>query len=70
MIYSIAFDPTSTMLAVTSDKGTVHCFHIAGEKDHEKKTNTKSMFSAISGVLPSYFSSEWGFASFKFSESS
>ena len=31
--------------------------------------NTKSMFSSIGGVLPSYFSSEWSFASFKIVDS-
>ncbi len=55
------------MLAVTSDKGTCHCFHI-GAKAEEKKENTKSFFSALSSIS-TFFESEWGFSSFKFSDS-
>jgi len=64
-IYCIAFDPTSKMLAVTSDKGTCHCYHLNQES---KKENTKSMLSMFSSVLPSYISSEWSFAQYRFSE--
>jgi len=63
LIYSIAFNPDSTQIAVTSDKGTCHLFHISSEEK-----NTKSVFSGLGGMLPSYFSSEWGFASFTFDE--
>lgn len=58
------------MLAVTSDRGTVHVFDLDAA-DEEKKTdtetaNTKSIFGFMKGVLPTYFSSEWSFAQFKF----
>ena len=65
-IFCIAFDQESKMLAVTSDKGTCHCYHLNKEG---KKENTKSLLSAFSSVLPTYFGSEWAFAQFKFSES-
>ena len=59
------------MLAVSSDKGTVHVYSLETspeEKTEEKSTNTKSFFGFMKGVLPTYFSSEWSFAQFKFSE--
>jgi WD40 repeat protein len=31
-IYSLAFNATSTFLACSSDKGTVHIFALVGEK--------------------------------------
>lgn len=62
-IYSISFNPDSTVIGVTSDKGTCHLFYINSDDK-----NTKSMFSGLGGMLPSYFSSEWGFASFTFDE--
>jgi len=58
------------MLAVASDKGTVHVYAL--EKSEEEKkaetasSNIKSMFGFMKGVLPTYFSSEWSFAQFKF----
>lgn len=64
-IFCIAFDPESKMVAVTSDKGTCHCYYLNQEG---KKENTKSMLSMFGSVLPTYFSSEWAFAQFKFSE--
>lgn len=72
-IYSIAFGGNE-MMAVASDKGTVHVFSLDLE-DEEKKAeeaskNTKSMFGFMKGVLPTYFSSEWSFAQFKFNEDS
>jgi len=68
-IYSIAFS-TNDLLAVTSDKGTVHVYTLdASEeetKKEEKTTNTKSLFGFMKGVLPTYFASEWSFAQYKF----
>ena len=57
------------LLAVTSDKGNVHVYNLDStteEKTEEKITNTKSIFGFMKGVLPTYFSSEWSFAQFKF----
>ena len=67
-IYSIAFS-SNDILAVTSDKGTVHCFATDEEEkknEDEASTNQTSYFGFMKGVLPTYFSSEWSFATFKF----
>ena len=69
-IFSIAFS-SNDMLAVTSDKGTVHVFSIEGEgeeaqNEEDSSANKKSYFGFMKGVLPTYFSSEWSFAQFKF----
>lgn len=70
-VYCIAFS-SNDMLAVTSDKGTVHVFALDGDEEERRKeaesSNTKSMFGFMKGVLPTYFSSEWSFAQFKFCE--
>lgn len=69
-IYSIAFS-TNDMLAVTSDKGTVHVFAVEFDDDEKKadenSTNTKSMFGFMKGFID-YVGSEWSFAQFKFNE--
>lgn len=69
-IYCIAFNPSSTWIAVSSDKGTVHVYGLAPPevgvvepKSEEAKTRTSNL-SFMKGVLPSYFSSEWSFAQF------
>lgn len=67
-IYSIALSGND-LLAVTSDKGNVHVYSLdtnPDEKVEEKGSNTKSFFGFMKGVLPTYFSSEWSFAQFKF----
>jgi len=72
-IYSIAFSPDSQWLAVSSDKGTTHIYGLADQgaaneelrkpsKDDSK--NRHSSLSFMKEILPSYFSSEWSFASF------
>lgn len=71
-IYSLAFS-SNGMMAVSSDKGTVHVFAIDYDDEDKKKseensTNTKSVFGFMKGVLPTYFASEWSFAQFKFNE--
>eukprot|EP00343_Euplotes_focardii_P003166 CAMPEP_0205810838 /NCGR_PEP_ID=MMETSP0205-20121125/14994_1 /ASSEMBLY_ACC=CAM_ASM_000278 /TAXON_ID=36767 /ORGANISM="Euplotes focardii, Strain TN1" /LENGTH=190 /DNA_ID=CAMNT_0053089321 /DNA_START=224 /DNA_END=796 /DNA_ORIENTATION=+ len=69
-IYSIAFS-SNDLLAVSSDKGTVHVFSTdnSGEEiktiDDSGKNKT-SYFGFMKGVLPTYFSSEWSFAQYKF----
>lgn len=71
-VYSIAFS-SNDMMAVTSDKGTVHVFALDlenEEKKAEESSNTKSMFGFAKGFLPSYFASEWSFAQFKFVDDS
>jgi len=60
------------MMAVASDKGTAHIFALDLENEEKRleelSTNTKSVFGFMAGVLPTYFSSEWSFAQFKFCE--
>lgn len=70
-IYSIAFS-SNDLLAVSSDKGTVHIFALKKSESEEAETskNTTSYFGFMKGVLPEYFSSEWSFAQFKFNEDS
>lgn len=71
-IYSIAFS-TNDLLAVSSDKGTVHVFSLKATEDEKKKdesSNKTSMFGFMKSVLPTYFASEWSFAQFKFTEDS
>lgn len=71
-VYSIAFS-SSDLLAVSSDKGTVHVFGLKPSEEKEKEEtskNTTSYFGFMKGVLPEYFSSEWSFAQFKFNEDS
>jgi WD repeat-containing protein 45 len=70
-IYSIAFS-TNDMMAVTSDKGTVHVYATETDEEEKKKNdenskNTKSMFGFMKGLIE-YVGSEWSFAQFKFNE--
>jgi WD40 repeat protein len=70
-VYSISFS-TNDMMAVTSDKGTVHVYSVETDDDERKKTeenstNTKSMFGFMKGLIE-YAGSEWSFATFKFNE--
>lgn len=55
LISDIVFDPTNSVVACSSDKGTVHVFNI--KKGGEAPENKKSTFSALGG----YFGSEWSF---------
>ena len=52
-IWCMCFSHDGTMLAVTSSRGTCHIF---GIQDLENK---RSSLSALRGVLPAYFQSEW-----------
>ncbi len=71
-IYSISFDPTSSYIASSSDKGTVHVWSLATahEKlkesgDESKGANSdigKNQTSMLSKVFGGYFNSEWSFA--------
>ena len=54
LISDLVIDPTNSMVACSSDKGTVHIFSIGAEENK----NTKSALSAFGG----YFNSEWSFA--------
>eukprot|EP01117_Protostelium_nocturnum_P000967 TRINITY_DN11298_c0_g1_i1.p1 TRINITY_DN11298_c0_g1~~TRINITY_DN11298_c0_g1_i1.p1 ORF type:complete len:353 (-),score=105.56 TRINITY_DN11298_c0_g1_i1:302-1360(-) len=76
-IHSLAFSPNSDWICVSSDKGTVHIYGITPENSIVEETSPKkdesktrvSSFSFMKEILPSYFSSEWSFASFHVPES-
>jgi WD repeat-containing protein 45 len=66
-IYSLAFNPESTALCLSSDKGTIHIFGLAQEQlssNHTNAINRQSTLSFMKDILPSYFSSEWSAAQF------
>jgi len=77
-IFSLAFNPTSKWICVSSDKGTVHVYGLAAEneviveQDKNKSDEGKTRHSSLAfmkDILPSYFSSEWSFAQFHVPES-
>lgn len=69
-IYSLAFNATSTMLCVSSDRGTVHVY---GATDTQLpqggSQNSQSSLAFMKDVLPNYFGSEWSFAQLKVPDS-
>lgn len=58
IIFSMAFSPSSTRLAVLSDKSTLHVFDTATISS----SNRRHMLGKFP-FMPRYFSSEWSFAS-------
>ncbi|AOA61256.1 Phosphatidylinositol 3,5-bisphosphate-binding protein [Komagataella phaffii CBS 7435] len=59
LVTALKFSPSGTNLAVLSNKGTLHIFHV----DHENTNiNNKHLLNNIS-VLPKYFHSTWSFCS-------
>jgi len=53
------------MIAVISDKGTIHIFSLAALSPHPgQERNKQSSFAnpILGPLLPKYFSSRWGFA--------
>eukprot|EP00164_Ancoracysta_twista_P000102 GFYU01000144.1.p1 GENE.GFYU01000144.1~~GFYU01000144.1.p1 ORF type:complete len:358 (-),score=87.71 GFYU01000144.1:505-1578(-) len=78
-IFSICFNYNSTLLACSSDKGTVHVFSMIESEGAEAAAaaaaaqqndlhNAKSNLSFMKSLLPNYFSSEWSFAQFRVPE--
>ncbi|KAI7747696.1 hypothetical protein M8C21_029034 [Ambrosia artemisiifolia] len=70
-IYSLSFSPTAEWLVVSSDKGTIHVFSVAGvdNPDHSSAGSPSSSPRAlIKGVMPKYFSSVWSLAQFRLVE--
>jgi len=77
VIHCIAFNPASTFLACSSDKGTVHVFALADPSSAPQipvaaAPSTQSstdaltgLFSTFKGMLPKYFSSEWSYAQYR-----
>lgn len=60
LISDIVIDPTNTLVACSSDKGTVHIFNI-GTGSQDAPENKRSSLSALGG----YFNSQWSFAQLK-----
>ncbi|KMZ67124.1 WD repeat domain phosphoinositide-interacting protein [Zostera marina] len=80
-IYSLAFSTSMQWLAVSSDKGTVHVFHLkvnqgltvieapcSTAKPSSPASQMGLPLSFIKGVLPKYFNSEWSVAQFRLHE--
>jgi WD repeat-containing protein 45 len=62
-IHSICFDSTSSVVVVSSDKGTVHLFSLTGDIK-----NSESSLKGIGSWFTSYAVSKWSFASFRIPE--
>ena len=54
-VYSLAFDPFNSKLAVISEKQTLHFFNL----NTTSKDDNKTPKSATAKYLPKYFSSDW-----------
>ena len=69
-ICSLAFAPTSTMLAVSSDKGTIHVFVINRQLDSDAPHNRASALAKpyLMPLLPKYFTSSWSVAQVRVAE--
>lgn len=79
IIHCITFNATSSFLACSSDKGTIHVFSLgeagssargsasSGSAANEER-NEKSSLSFMKNLLPKYFASQWSFAQFRVPE--
>lgn len=70
-IHCLAFSFDSTLLACTSNRGTIHIFNIKTDVNNYIKENSKSSFSfitLISSYFPTYFDSEWSFIQYRIPE--
>eukprot|EP01098_Paradermamoeba_levis_P005487 TRINITY_DN2309_c0_g1_i1.p1 TRINITY_DN2309_c0_g1~~TRINITY_DN2309_c0_g1_i1.p1 ORF type:complete len:347 (-),score=92.35 TRINITY_DN2309_c0_g1_i1:407-1447(-) len=70
-IYCLSFNPSSSLLCVSSDKGTVHAYAITDDAAQgvQESPNRQSSLSFMKDILPTYFSSEWSFAQFRVPDS-
>lgn len=68
-IQSLAFNHDGSLLAVTSDKGTVHLYSLPAldQSDPNSLNNQKSSFSFMKSLLP-IVGSEWSFTQFSVPE--
>jgi hypothetical protein len=64
-ILSLAFSPSGTTLAVTSDKSTMHIFDLSSTQDAEPKQHKYGFLSKVP-LLPRQFSDTYPTASVKF----
>ncbi|KAF1953437.1 WD40 repeat-like protein [Byssothecium circinans] len=68
-VFSLAFSPNGSILAVTSDKSTLHLFDIAATTLQAKPDPTKHKWGSLSmagPLLPRQFSDTYSFTSAKF----
>ncbi|ODV90578.1 hypothetical protein CANCADRAFT_108021 [Tortispora caseinolytica NRRL Y-17796] len=65
-MYSMAFSPSARRLAVLSDKGTLHVYDSV--MTPESVSTNRKHFLSVLPLLPSYFSSEWSFVSYRVRE--
>jgi hypothetical protein len=64
-IFSLAFSPSGTMLAVTSDKSTLHIFDLSSTQTSDPKQHKYGFLSKVP-LLPRQFSDTYPTASVKF----
>jgi hypothetical protein len=64
-VFSLAFSPNGTTLAITSDKSTLHIFDINSTQTTDLKQHKYGIFSKIP-LLPRQFSDNYATASVKF----
>ncbi|KAF1915801.1 WD40-repeat-containing domain protein [Ampelomyces quisqualis] len=64
-IFSLAFSPSGTMLAVTSDKSTLHIFDVGSTQPADSKQHKYGFLSKVP-LLPRQFSDTYPTASVKF----
>jgi WD40 repeat protein len=62
VVCSMAFNPSSTRLAVLSDKGTLHVFDTSSLVHAGESSNRRHVLGKLPG-MPQYFRSEWSFVS-------
>jgi len=65
-IQCISFSKDSTAICLSSDKGTIHIYHLAESQD--ETSNRHSSLSFIKGFVP-YFGSTWSCRQFSVNES-
>ena len=76
-IYSIAFSPSNTWLAASSNKGTVHIWPLhlnnaSVSADAGPPTQVLSSWTSYitKGLVPTYFSSKWSLAQYRLGDTS
>ncbi|GAA94674.1 uncharacterized protein L969DRAFT_24078 [Mixia osmundae IAM 14324] len=60
-IFSMRFNPDASLLALSSDKGTIHIWHIGDVKGKSRavETDQQAKLDMFRPYLPRYFSSAW-----------
>jgi len=59
-VISLSFNANNTMICLSSEKGTIHFYHLIPSKQADiTQKNRKYSFSFMKNLLPDYFSSEW-----------